>query len=67
MWSIKCENGGFCYMKNLEAYCACPDGYFCLRCELNLEVVGSRAKNLVDDFLNTKDIGRITNRWWIMI
>ena len=56
-----CNNGGFCYMKNFEAYCACPDGYYGLRCELNLEVAGSRAKNLVDDFLSVKDSGRISN------
>ncbi len=23
-----CENGGFCYMKNFDAYCACPEGYY---------------------------------------
>ena len=50
-------------MKNFEVYFVCPYEYFDLRCELDLEVVGSRAKNLVDDFLNIKDIGRITNRW----
>lgn len=55
----QCENGGFCYMKNFEAYCACPEGFFGLRCELNLEVAVSRANNLVDDFLTPKEGGRI--------
>ena len=48
-------------MKNFEAYCACPEGYYGLRCELNLEFAGSKAKSLVDDFLNVKDSGRISN------
>ena len=55
----ECYNGGTCDLKNFEAYCKCPKGYYGLRCELTLEQASSQAKNLVNDFLSPKEGGRI--------
>ena len=59
--SYECYNNeSYCYIKNFEAYCECGEGFFGLRCELDLKNASSKAKELVDDFLVPTENGRIS-------